>query len=264
MLKRVLTLGILILCLSAMPDMDAGYAAADRQSGDEYKMFLPFIVHTDEASVRLASLPLTFPIMSNNTASYFNDVARTHDIAIFTDSFLQLVPAVDAGRRQVAFASWQQAERELDAVADQIDVIAYNPEHWNRTPMFEQRNLPETVERAAGVAHARGLQFMFVPDRAFAEEHLAEVAPYIDMVTLQGQQLQEDPAEFADWILKMIGIVRANNPQVEIYVQVGATSGPASEMVAALRTVYADIDGISVWSTPRSFGRLREVVGLIR
>jgi hypothetical protein len=212
----------------------------------------------------LSELPLTFPVQSPEIAAYFNQIARPQDIASFPPSVIHLLPQVTAGQKMVGFASWTDAERDLETLADQIDIAMYNPEHWEHTPANEQQNLVATAQRAADFAHAHGLRFMFAPDRRFAEAHLNEVAPYADAVLLQGQRIQDDPQAFASWVRGMIGTARASNPEIQIYVQVGATRGTASEMFAAIQTVSSDIDGIAVWSMPRTLHILQEFVTLLR
>jgi hypothetical protein len=212
----------------------------------------------------LSELPLTFPVQSPEVAAYFNQIARPQDIASFPPSVIHLLPQVTAGQKMVGFASWADAERDLETLADQIDIAMYNPEHWEHTPADEQQNLVATAQRAADFAHAHGLRFMFAPDRRFAEAHLSEVAPYADAVLLQGQRIQDDPQAFASWILGMVHTARTSNPEIQIYVQVGATRGTASVMFAAIQTVSNDIDGIAVWSMPRTLHILQEFVTLLR
>jgi hypothetical protein len=212
----------------------------------------------------LSELPLTFPVQSPEIAAYFDQLARPQDVASFPPSVIHLLPQVTAGQKMVGFASWTDAERDLETLADQIDIAMYNPEHWEQTPIDEQQNLVATAQRAAEFAHAHGLRFMFAPDRRFAEAHLGEVAPYADAVLLQGQRIQDDPQAFASWILGMVHIARTSNPEIQIYVQVGATRGTALEMFAAIQTVCNDIDGIAVWSMPRTLHILQEFVTLLR
>jgi hypothetical protein len=211
-----------------------------------------------------SQMPITFPVQSSEIAAYFNQVARPQDIAAFPEAHMHLLPEITAGRKRVGFASWAEAESQLPQLVGKIDIVAYNAEHWQQTPREEQQNLPETVKRAAEVTHQLGFQFMFSPDRRFAQDYLGEVAPYVDIIGLQGQRLQEDPEAFAAWVQKMIDTARASNPNVEIYVQVGATRGPATQMLAAIQTVADDIDGISVWSTLKTFDTLQEFVTLLR
>jgi hypothetical protein len=140
----------------------------------------------------------------------------------------------------------------------------YNPEHWDLTPEEEQQDLATIVEQFAEAVHARDMLFMFAPDRQYAELHLNQVAPYLDAVMLQGQRLQHDPQTFAAWVLGMAEVAHTANPDIQVFVQVGATRGTAGEMYTAIETVAGEIDGIAVWSMPRTVDILQEFVGMLR
>ncbi len=208
----------------------------------------------------LSQLPVTYPIMTSEMAAYFNRTARPLDIALIPAAQLRFLPAIESGRVRVGFASWEEAERRLPELADQIDIIAYNPEHWAQTPAAERADLPATVRRAADVARSYGLTFMVSPDRRFAADHLADIAPYADMIGLQGQRLQHDPQGFASWARELIAIARAANPNVQIFVQVGATQGTSAQMLAAIETIAGQIDGISIWTNARTFPILEQFI----
>ena len=212
----------------------------------------------------LSSLPISFPIMTAEMADYFNQIARPDDSALLPAAQLRWLTYIQAGTVKAGFPDWSQAESQLPDLAGQIDVISYNPEHWEQTPEEEKANLPETVQRAQGVAHQYNLQFMVAPDRRFARDYLRQIAPSADLIALQGQRIQEDPEAFAAWALELIAVAREANPQVKIYVQVGANQGTAEEMLAAIQTIAGEIDGISIWVNPDSLETLKAFVALIR
>lgn len=212
----------------------------------------------------LSQLPLSFPVQSPEVAAYFQEIARPQDIASVPSTQLFLLSQESAGQKMVAFRSFADGQRELDTLTSPVDMVMYNPEHWELTPEDEQQDLPATVQRFAEFVHERNLRFMFAPDRRYAEEHLDQVAPDIDAVLLQGQRLQHDPQTFATWVLGMTEVAHAANPDIQVFVQVGATRGTASEMYAAIQTVADEIDGIAVWSMPRTLHVLQEFVALVR
>lgn len=212
----------------------------------------------------LSELPLTFPVQSPEIAAHCNQVARSEDITSFSPAFVHFLPQVTVAQKMVGFASWADAERDPEVLIDQIAMVTYNPEHWEHRPASEQQSLAVTVRRASEFAHAHDVRFMFAPDRRFAEEYLGEVVPYVDAILLQGQRLQHDPRAFASWVRDMRTIARASSPEVEIYAQVGATRGSASQMLAAIQSLSSDINGVAVWSMPRTLNILQEFVGLLR
>jgi hypothetical protein len=212
----------------------------------------------------LSQLPISFPVQAPEVAAYFNEIARPGDSASIPPERLFLLSQSIEDHRMVAFRSWADAESQLDTLAESAGWIMYNPEHWDLTPEEEQQALVATVQQFAAAAHERGMRFMFAPDRQYAELYLNQVAPDVDAVMLQGQRLQHDPQTFATWILGMAEVAHSSNPDVQVFVQVGATRGTASEMYAALETVAGGIDGIAVWSMPRTLEVLQEFVTLVR
>jgi hypothetical protein len=274
MFKRILLIGLTlfyVLSSNVVAGSNPEKIREDVQSADEepgdFKVFLPLVVNSQEPGSNLSELPLSIAILSKATADYFNQIARPDDIAAIPTTAVnpsQVLPLISAGQIKMGYASWAEAEQELDGLLGQIDIVSYNPEHWNLTPIEEQQNLVATVQQAADFAHARGLVFMVAPDLLFAEQQLAEIAPYADVIGLQGQELQGDPQTFETRMTNLINVARASNPNVEIHVQVGATHGTAEEMLAAIETISDIIDGIAVWSAPETLDILQEFVSLIR
>ncbi len=212
----------------------------------------------------LSTLPITFPAQSSELISYFNDIARPDDIVSFPMQFLSMLPEIKAGQTMVAFASWQEAEEIIHSIQTEIDWVLYNPEHWEHTPAAEQQNLPATVQNAAQFTHNNGLHFFLAPNRRFIDETLEEIAPHADALLLQGQRLQDDPEFFAAWMSEKIEVARSANPDLLIYVQVGANRGTPEVMLRAIQTVADQIDGIAIWSQPRTLGNLQAFIDLLR
>lgn len=212
----------------------------------------------------LSQLPISFPVHAPEVAAYFNEMARPGDSASVLPDRHFLLSQTEAGEKMLAFRSWSEAESQLDGLIGPVEWIMYNPEHWEFTPEDEQQDLATIVQEFAEAVHARDMRFMFTPDRQYAELYLDQVAPLVDAVMLQGQRLQHDPQTFATWVLGMTDVAHTANPDIQVYVQVGATRGTAEEMYTAIETVAGDIDGIAVWSMPRTLEILQEFVLLVR
>ncbi len=211
-----------------------------------------------------SGLMLTFPLFAADMVNYYNQMARSGDMALLPSGNTRYLSQIRGGMVRVGYPSWAEAEAALPGLVGQIDIISYNPEHWDRTPAEEQANLVATVRRASEVAHSYGLPLMVSPDRRFAADHLAEIAPYADYIGLQGQRLQDDPQGFATWARELIAIARAANPAVKIIVQVSSNQGPASEMYAAIETIADQIDGVSIWTSAQTFADLQAFVSMMR
>lgn len=217
------------------------------------------------AAGRLSQLPLIFPVQSTEIAAFFNQIAHPGDIAMIPSRMsASLVGKITAGQKLILFTSWADASPQLDGLRGKVDLICYDPEHWDQTPKVEQENLVSTVKSATAATHARGLSLLVAPDRTFDDEFLGALAPGVDVLLLQAQRLQDNPSAFASWTRRSIGVARTSNPNIRIFVQVGASRGTAGEMVAALQSVAYDIDGIAAWSLPRSFTVLQDFVSQIR
>jgi hypothetical protein len=213
----------------------------------------------------LADLPIVFPIESVQSAAYFNQIARPTDVALVSARGAPtILPALTAGQRSVVWASWADAEHQFPTIPPGVTIIGYNPEHWSQTPPDEQQDLPTTVKRASEFAHAHGLKLLLAPDLRFDQESLAQIAPYADVIVLQGQRLQANPATFATSMKGMIQTARAASPKTLVYAQVGAPRGSAAQMIGALQGVEGDVDGIVVWTNLQTLTTLQDLVTQLR
>jgi hypothetical protein len=204
------------------------------------------------------------PIASQNVATAFDKIARPGDIALVqARAASRFLPLLTSEQRSVVFASWADAEQGLGAVAG-VSYVGYNPEHWQQTPTSEQQNLPATIQRAATFAHGRGMKLLVAPDQRFDQQYLAQIAPYTDVLVLQGQRFQQNPQQFGNTIAGEIRIARGANPRVQIFVQVLAGRDPASAMIAAYRSIEGNFDGMAVWSTDPTLPALEEFAAQVR
>jgi len=222
------------------------------------------ILPTTARPNNISEMRITFPIMSSEMAEYFNSIARPDDWPLITSSNFRLLPEITEGKPRVGFTSWAEAEKTLPILEGKIDMVVYNPEHWDATPRSEKENLLATIEKAALDAQKYGMEFMVAPDRRYAEQYIGEIAARTKYIGLQGQRIQNDPVEFESWIRKMITAAREANPEVKIIVQVGATRGTAEQMYTAINTVIGEIDGISIWTIRKTLPILKDFINMIR
>jgi hypothetical protein len=213
----------------------------------------------------LADVSIGMPIESIQSATYFNQIARPTDLALVSArGATRILPSLTTGQRSVVWASWADAESQFPTIPAGITIIGYNPEHWAQTPPDEQQDLPATVKHASEFAHAHGMRLLVAPDLRFDQESLGQIAPYVDVIALQGQRLQDNPTTFATTVKGMIRMARAANPKILVYVQVGAPRGSAAQMLEALRGLEGDVDGVVIWTTQQTLTTLQDLVSQLR
>jgi hypothetical protein len=208
-------------------------------------------------------LPMMVPILSSSIASYFNQVAGSNDIAAVPSNQESLADSVTSGRRMVFFASAADLEANLSSLGN-VPIIGYDPEHWPRTPYSEQSNLVATVAQASQAVHAAGHQFLLVPDDRFDSQYAAQLAPYADIYIIQGQHFEGDVSSYVSWIGQLAGQIHQASPNTKVFAQVATGGASDAQLVAAIKSVTSDVDGLVVWVSPSGLGDLQSVVSGVR
>jgi hypothetical protein len=185
---------------------------------------------------------------------WFNETARPDDIAIVSAEALDLLDQITVGRKQLMFSSVAAAEAIVPTWADKVDIIGYDLEQWPTTPAEEQADPVAAVQRLHRLAQTYGLTPALRTDRRFAAGYSAELAPYIDVFTLQVQRLQGDPATLRDFTVPLIQTLRQAKPDLDISVQL-RSEGSVDQLVAlthSLQALQDGIDGVSILYSPYS------------
>ena len=113
-----------------------------------------------------------------------------------------------------------------------VRAVIYDSEHWAQTPADEQRDPAGFYRQAAVLAHAHGLIFVATPAMDLvnasgsrtanpAQVFLARgidgsAARYADVVDIQAQSLERDPAAYRDFVARATGQIRSANPAAAV------------------------------------------------
>jgi hypothetical protein len=143
-----------------------------------------------------------------------------------------------------------------------ITDILYDPEHWSYTPLPEELNVGAATAQAASLARAAGRQLIVTPATDLARlvspgqpastafiktDDLAKVAASANVVEIQAQGLERNPAQFAAYIAQGAGQVRSGNPSAVIYAGISTNppGGPvtAAELISAVRLTSSEVSG---------------------
>jgi hypothetical protein len=217
-LARFVSAAILlaVTTLTTTPTFAQGYLGSGRLGSSS--------ISSTTAST-LGQLPLTLVLQQTGDVTYYNQVARSTDLAALSPANSNLASTVKNGKRMVAFASWAAAQAALSGLVGKVDTIGYDPEHWSNTPMSEQNNLVATVQAASALTHTYGFSFFLVPDRTFDRSYGPQLAPYADIYCLQGEVIETNTSQFSQWMTSLISSLWQASAKTKIYVQVSTVRG---------------------------------------
>ena len=171
---------------------------------------------------------------------------------------------ITAGQKQVVFASVAEAEQLVPTLADQIDIIGYDLEHWPATPDEEQADPVAAAQRMRELAQRYDLEVTLGPDRRFAVDYGAEMAPYADRFILQLQRLQDDTDKTLDFAQPLIQELRQANTDLQISVVFRPDANNVEQLLALVNLLKEDIDGVSILSTPAAVESVQAFVNGLR
>ncbi len=196
--------------------------------------------------------------------TWFNRVARPNDIArVEHIREIGLLDEVTVGRRLVVFKSVAEAERFVPVIADRIDIIGYNLEQGPFNPASDQADPVGSVMRMHDLAQEYDLKLAFGPDHRFAESDGVAVAPYVDIMVLQVQRVQTEPATVVDFTMPLIQGLRRANPDLNVSVQV-RTEGDVVALVDLVDSIRDDLDGVSILTSPETVDIAEDLVTELR
>lgn len=194
----------------------------------------------------------------------FNTTAREDDIArVEHISQIDLLDDVTTGQKLVVFKSAADAERLLPHIHDRLDIIGYNLEHGPANPFDEQADPVGSIMGLRRVADEYGLRIALGPDHNFALSHAEAMAPYADILVLQIQRVQTEPATVYDFVLPLISKVRRANPDIEISVQI-RTEGEVDDLIALIEPLQDQLDGLSILTSVDTVLVAEELVEKLR
>jgi hypothetical protein len=128
-----------------------------------------------------------------------------------------------------------------------IRAVIYDSEHWAQTPPDEQRDPAAFYQQAAAIAHARGLIFVATPAmdlvnatggraanpvQVFLARGIdGSVAKYADVVDIQAQSLERDPAAYRDFVARANDQINRANPAAAVVA--GLSTNPHGAAITA-------------------------------
>jgi hypothetical protein len=174
---------------------------------------------------------------------------------------------LDAATATDVWASEQQFERDLaaGAIDPSVRFVMYDPEWWAATPLDEQRHPVAAMEAFAAAARSAGYGVIITPHPSLIEVPKADctrsatetmeaaflrcgieaaAARLSDVVEVQGQLLEADPATYRSFVEAETAQARLANPNVVVLAGLSTrfASGPET-LLNAWDSVTDIVDG---------------------
>lgn len=128
-----------------------------------------------------------------------------------------------------------------------LDYIVYDPEHWPQTPQQEQQDIAGSVSKAADAVHGAGLKFGVTPDRTYLIDNYQGIDwRKVDYLNMQFQRELADRANFtlfAGDVKKVTEFARAENPNIEVFVQMSFRFTDPQDIIKAVDMSSGYVDG---------------------
>ncbi|WP_152627290.1 hypothetical protein [Streptacidiphilus melanogenes] len=155
------------------------------------------------------------------------------------------------------------AENRVDP---RIRAVLYDNEHWGMTPAAEQADPARYDRLAAQLTHRHHLVFLAAPSTDLASVLrpgssggrgtfgalldaglFGQLAPSADVLDIQSQGAEADPAKFAAFVRAAAAQARSANPDIRVLA--GISTNPSGQAVSAAaitraaQAVRGDVDG---------------------
>lgn len=167
-------------------------------------------------------------------------------------SFLSRFPQV---RKTMGVASSSDFDKLITqiipALPYPLDMLYYDPEHWEQTPLEEQQRVPETLSALAQRIRQARYRVGFAPDRRFTLELYQQIDwQQVDLFVFQTQRMVRTEADlqpFHEMVSRVVTFIRSHNPRTEIYIQLAFRFSEPALMIKAIDlAVTTPITGISL------------------
>jgi hypothetical protein len=137
-------------------------------------------------------------------------------------------------------------DKEIPESGIKIDYIVYDIEEWDKTPIEEQENPVDSINKAADIVHAAGYGFGISPSRQLLASGLDKMDwQKTELLIIQTQKLV-GTEDFKDTTHNISNTVRSENPRCMLMVQVNPSLNTTDKMVNAINSVRDVIDGVSI------------------
>jgi hypothetical protein len=160
--------------------------------------------------------------------------------------------------------SLEGVRKDAGCGAGSAGVVMYDIEHWNETPLAEQRQPGKSIAAGAEIVNGSGCQkFAVAPDGQFMglkestcgydfEAGLYRDVDWtgVDLLSIQAQRMLSDTCadkltvdDYAGFVSRVAAYVKSKNPGITVVSQISLRYTPPEKLIAAMNRLNRVADG---------------------
>jgi hypothetical protein len=145
--------------------------------------------------------------------------------------------------------------QSLDNITDAIDIdryhnlsmVAYDIEHWERTPESERADPLLSISRGSDIVHEAGFRYGITPDAEMLIDNYKKINwTEIDFLGMQLQRFSQNVQEYSSLANEIASFASCKNPNIEIFTQLSFRLTDASDMIRVIESVKDNVDGFII------------------
>jgi len=179
---------------------------------------------------------------SNDNNNYVIQSIRSHPSLWLFDTF-------PGERKIIVVQSLDNITKAIDIARkyQRVETIAYDFEHWDKTPQSERTDIPYTVSKGADMVHKAGFKFGIIPDFQYLLENYRKIDwSKVDFLGMQLQRFAQEPKEYFLTAKDISTFVKSKNPSTEIFTQLSFRFADADNINAITKEVKKTVDGFII------------------
>jgi hypothetical protein len=206
---------------------------------------------TEDTTTNIAKTYLTADSQNYAAQGYWQTIDTSYNNEVYSAA---------PNNNKVMFAASLEALQESipTAKAHGVDVLAYNARIWKYATSVEQNDPVTAFNQASQTAHSNGFKFAYAPSlRLFAgpdTNYLKQDWTKADMLILPYAHLVTDPTEFKANIEQAVSHIKAENPNIQILVNISLKYGSPQTIVDSVNLVRPVVDGTALTHNPQESG----------
>lgn len=215
----------------------------------------------ESAILKTAKSPLLFGVFTfaNDTES-LNVLKRqysSNDLNHYVIHSIRSLPgplwlfdAFPADRKMIII---QSLDNITDAINlgqhyNNLDLIVYDIEIWERTPEVERINPSLSISKGADIVHEAGYRYGIAPDAPTLIDNYRIINwTEIDFLDMQLQRFSQNVTEYSSIAEEITTFVRSENPNTEIFTQLSFRFTDANDMIKIIERVKDIVDGFFIF-----------------